>query len=357
MAELQFDPIELMRNNPEAMNIPGGMLTNKGPQNYVGGVPAIAGTLFFSDAHLPAVREAIRECFDEYTTLVEPPFTWLYREEPPEGPSKQAFAKAPKLKKMLEQLDEDDPVSFHYTSGKLAHEAGAWEFNVVGLPAWRAKMGSWGLCGLRFTVPLLYVEQHPDVFRDMFVTFAGRLHAAHGYAGHSLVRSPTREDEIQAFETYLVSTLRGFDAGNLNAGAATAQHGIKTVSWLTAINQAYLEKVGGESTVRSELPMDWFGLFEYDGGIVIQAGPAPEAAPADQPPPARLVLPNMLLQPVRAPAVRLHYASADGEARLLGQAAADWLARFDVPPEQLLDYKAKLLTEPKLIRKGKSFGI
>lgn len=33
-----------------------------------------------------------------------------------------------------------------------------------------------------------------------------------------------------------------------------------------------------------------------------------------------------------------------------GHAAAQWLARFDVPPEELLAYKAKLLTEPKLTK-------
>lgn len=349
--------MELLRSNAEAMNVPGGLLTKQGPQKYIGCVPAIAGTLFFADAHLSVVREAIRECFEEYTLRVEPQFTWVYREDPPEGPPKQAFAKAPELPKLLAQLDADDAVSIHYTSGKQAHDAGPWEFQAIGLPAWRAKMGSWGLCALRFTVPLLYVEEYPDVFRELFVNFAGRLRAAHGYAGHSLVLSPTRDDENQAFETFLTSKLRGFDAGNLVAGAANAHLGIKTVSWLTAIGRAYVEKIGGEDTLRSELPMDWFGLYDYGDGIVIQAGPQPEAAPADAPRPARLVLPDMLLRDVRAPAVRLHYASADSEPRLIGQAAAAWLARLDVPPEQLLDYKARLLDEPKLPRKGKSLEI
>lgn len=77
------------------------------------------------------------------------------------------------------------------------------------------------------------------------------------------------------------------------AGTANAHLGIKTVGWLTAINREYLEKVGGESTVRSELPMDWFRLLDYDDGIVIQAGPQPEAAPTNAPLPARMVRPDI----------------------------------------------------------------
>ncbi len=348
MDELPFDPVELMRTNPAALNVPGAMLTKKGPQDYVGCVPAIAGTLFFADAHLPAVREAICACFDAYQRTVNPALTWLFREEPPEGPSQQAFSKAKPLKAMLARMEEDDPVSFHYTSGKQAHDAGPWEFQVIGLPAWQVKMGGWGLCGLQFSVPLLFVEEQPEAFVRLFVDCAQRLRAAHGYAGHRLVPSALRFLENQAFEAFLTSKLLGFDAGTLVPGAVNAHLGIKTVGWLTAINRDYLEKIGGESAVRSALPMDWFRLFDYGDGVVIQAGPSPEAAPADAPLPARLVLPNMLLQPIRTPTVRLQYLGANSEPRLIGSAAEQWLKRFDIPPDQLLGYKAKLLDEPKL---------
>jgi len=348
MTELSLDPLALIRATPEALNVPGGMLTKQGPQKYVGAVPAISGTLFFNDAHLPEVRKAICDCFDAYLIAATPQLTWLLREDPPDGLDRMAFEKAKPLKTMLAKMDEDDIVSFCYTSGKAVHDAGPWEFQVVGIPAWRAKMGGWGLCGLRFSVPLLFVEEYPDAFRELFVTCANHLRAEHGYAGHALVLSALRFDENQAFEAYLTSKMRGFDAGGLVSGAVNAHLGIKTVSWLTAINRGYLEKVGGKSTLRSELPMDWFGLYDFDTGIIIQAGPQPEAAPIDAPLPARMVLPDMVLQSIRTPEVRLHYASAESEPRLIGKSAELWLTRFDVPEEQLLAFKAQLLTEPKL---------
>jgi hypothetical protein len=348
MTELPFDPIQLMREQPEKMRIPGGLLTKQGPQDYVGGVPAITGTLFFNDAHKPEVREAICACFDEYEAVAREGLTWLWLEEPPKGPDHFTYAQAPRLRDYANKLREDDHLGFAYTSGKQPHDAGDWEFQVYGLRAWQARMGSWGTSCLRFSMPLLYVEERPAAFQAMFVSFARRLKALHGYGGHGLVLSVVRESDNQPFEAYMSDLLKGVDIGGPHRAASAADKGIKTVSWLTAVNYEMVERVGGMLTIRSELPGQWFALYDYGAGIVLQAGPKPEAAPADQPKPARLVLPNMLFRQVRAPSVDIHRPSKDGEPRIIGWGAQQWLQRFDVPEEEILAYKAKLLDEPKL---------
>jgi hypothetical protein len=197
-------------------------------------------------------------------------------------------------------------------------------------------------------MPMLYVEENPTAFQAMFIAFAMRLKAVHGYGGYGLVLSLVRSDDNQPFEAYLAEKLNGFDAGTPVGVSQAALAGLKTVSWLTAVNRDMVELVGGLSRIRSELPMDWFALYDYGAGLVIQAGPKPEAAPTDQPKPARLVLPNKLLQLVRAPKVDLHYASKDGEPRLTGWGAEQWLKRFDIDESELMAYKAQLLDEPKL---------
>ena len=133
------------------------------------------------------------------------------------------------------------------------------------------------------------------------------------------------------------------------SASRSARKGIKTVSWLTAVNHEMIERVGGLSTIRSELPMDWFALYDHGTGIVIQAGPKPEAAPVDvDPKPARLVLPNNLFRAVRAPEVSLHFNSQNGEPRLTGWSAERWLKRFDIDADEWPACKAKLLDEPTL---------
>lgn len=99
--------------------------------------------------------------------------------------------------------------------------------------------------------------------------------------------------------------------------------GIKTVGWLTAINNEMVEKVGGLYTIYSKLPPLWFAKYDYGNGIVIQAGPRPEAAPvATNPKPATYVLLNMLLKEVRTPEIGwLHSGSKDGEPRIIGWVA------------------------------------
>ncbi|KEZ67477.1 MULTISPECIES: type VI immunity family protein [Pseudomonas] len=350
MIDLPFDQAQLIREHAEKMRVPGGLLTKQGPQNYVGSVPAITGTLFFNDAHLPEVREAICSCFDEYEALAKEHLTWLWREEPPEGPDKFAYAKAPPMRSMVKRMKENDLVAFTYISGKQPHDAGDWEFDVSGMRGWEAKMLVCGTSALRFSMPRLYVEEHPTAFQAMFVSFARRLKAIHGYSGHSLVLSAVRVSDNQPFEAFLAEKLHGLDVGHSVAGSAHAHEGIKTVSWLTALSNEWIEKIGGIGEIQAELPMDWFALYDYGSGLVIQSGPIPEAAPTDQPKPARLVLPNRLLKAIRAPKVSLHNPSKNGEPRIIGWAAEQWLKRFDIEEDELMAYKARLLDEPKLTK-------
>jgi Protein of unknown function (DUF3396) len=345
-----IDVMKLLRETPEKIGFRGGMLTKKGTQDYVGSIPAITGTLFFNDAHTPEVRNAITECFEEYEAIAKSHLTWLWREEPPEGPARIAYKKARSMRVMMGRMDPDDAVSFYYISGKEAKEAGDWEFQVNGLRAWQTKMATKRLCSLRFAVPLLYVIDHPRAVQTMFVSFAKRLHAVHGYGGLSLVLSVQLNDENEPFQAYMAEQINGLDVGYPLRVRKEVVKGIKTVSWLTAINHEMVEKVGGVETIRAALPADWFALYDYGGGIVIQAGPRASAAIVKvDPKPALYVLPNMLLKPVRAPVIgSLHIMSKDGEPRITGQAAENWLQRFDVPENELPAYREKLSAVPPL---------
>jgi hypothetical protein len=348
----KIDRIKFLKENQEKMAFPGGLFMKGAKKDYVGGVPAMTGTLFFKDGHTPAVRAAICACFKEYEAIAGPYLTWLWREEPKDGKDRLPYRDAKPMPELMKQLTEDSAVSFGYTSGKQNVDAGPWEFQTAGIRGWQAKMGTWGLSVVRFSMPHLYAEEHPLAFQSMFVKFADLLKAVHGYGGNGLVLSLVRDYDNEPTEAITSEKYNDYDIGSPIKTMKGAGTGIKTVSWLTAINNELLEKVGGLSVVRSELPRDWFALYPYSDGIVIQAGPyAASAKVDDDPQPALYVLPNMLLKEVRSTNMgSFHGGSAFGEPRIRGHAAARWMERFDVPPEELLEYKAKLLDEPKLTK-------
>jgi hypothetical protein len=334
--------------------LPGAMLMKHGPKDYIGAALAVRGTLYFRGSYTANVREAICRCFDEFEAVAKEHLTWLWREEPPEGPDKFAYPKAKPLREMMKHLEEDDHVGFAYIGGKKAHDASAWLFYVSGLRGWEAKLGWKGLDSLEFSIPRTFVETRPALFQQLFVDFARRLKAEHGHAGFAFNLSAVRWEENESTEAVMVSKMAGLDAGT---STLVARHGktgiadhIKTIGWLIAINTDMVEAVGGMPALRSELPQDWFAKYDYGNGIVIQAGPEPEIAPVElDAKPAIYVLPNMLLRKIRVSEIdSLHYYPKDGEPRLAGAAAERWLTRFDVPDSELLAYKAKLLNEPKL---------
>ena len=352
--EDNIDVLALLREYPEKARFQGALLTRKGPKDYVGSVLAMSGTLFFNNAHTPEVRKAICACFEEYEAIAKSHLTWLWREEPPEGPDKIAYSKAKSMRAMLDAMDEDDLVSFGYISGKNPEDAGDWEFIVHGLRGWKSKMGTWGLCSLRFSLPLLHVSDNPTAFQTMFLSFAKRLQAVHGYGGPALNVSLVRSEENEPLEAYLSAQIKGLDVGHELWTNRKVANGIKTVAWLTAVNQDMVARIGGLTTIRSELPSDWFALYDYGAGLIIQSGPKanPAAVNVDAKP-AIYVLPNMLLKEVRAPEIgSLHNGAKDGEPRIVGWEADQWLKRFDVNEAELLDYKTKLLDEPKLTVKS-----
>lgn len=182
--EQPFDLAAELAKQPHLLEIAGNLLMKGGPEDYIGAVLCLRGTLYFKEAHTPLVRESLCQCFDEFKRLAEPHLTRLWREEPAQGKPLTAYRDTQPLREMMGAMDEDDHLSFCYTSGKKSRDAGAWLFDIYGKRSWQAKMGH-DLSVLEFSVPLLYQEQQPLDFLQLFIDFARRLEPEQGYAGHA----------------------------------------------------------------------------------------------------------------------------------------------------------------------------
>ncbi|HHQ2527246.1 TPA: DUF3396 domain-containing protein [Pseudomonas aeruginosa] len=350
--EKEFNLAEELAKQPHLLEMPGNLLMKGGPEDYIGAVLCLRGTLYFKEAHTPLVREALCQCFDEFKRCAAPRLTWLWREEPPEGKPLTAYSDAKSLREMLASMDEDYPLSFYYSSGKQSIDAPDWHFEIFGQSAWEAKIGR-DLSVLEFSVPLLYQEQNPLSFLRLFLEFARRLAPEQGYAGHAYNLSPTSRDNNEPTEAFMAARMPGLDVGTAGLLANIPEFKptrIKTVSWLTVLDQQRLDLVGGLDALRSQLPSSHFAFYDYGAGVVIQAGAYPSGGDGEDPRPAAYVLLNQVLKGIRYETVgSLHGGSHDGELRLVGWSADQWLKRLDVDESDIPAWRARLLgDEPYL---------
>ncbi|RBH88283.1 hypothetical protein BRL93_17470, partial [Xanthomonas oryzae pv. oryzae] len=288
----------LLAGHEDKLSLPGGLLMRSGPRDYVGTVLAITGTLYYKGGYTTQVREAICDCFDQYTTAIGNQLRWMLRDETDPVPIKKAKI----LREWLPKLDTDDSAIFAYTAGENPEDASGYQFYSANLRAWKEKRGK-GLNVLRFAVPLTFISHNPSAFQRMFVDFARRLKAEHGHGGHGFVLS-LLGDLDSPTEAYMSQKLRGADVGRPSGVARQVLDGIKTISWLTAINHSMLQQLDGGTgldALRNELPGNWFAYYDYGAGTVIQAGPVPQIASVDDDPmPATYVLVNHLLKRFRS---------------------------------------------------------
>ncbi|RBH85371.1 hypothetical protein BRL93_24100, partial [Xanthomonas oryzae pv. oryzae] len=325
----------LLAGHADKLELPGGLLMRSGPRDYVGTVLAITGSLYYKGGYTTPVREAICACFDQYVATIGDELRWLIKDET----KPVQFKRAKPLRDWLLKLDPDDSAIFGYTAGNKPEDASAYEFYSANLRGWQEQRG-WGLNFLRFSVPLKFIVERPSSFQNLFVEFARRLNAEHGHGGHGFVLSLLGYSDAPT-EAYMSQKLRGADVGKATFFPEALLDGIKTISWLTAINHSMLQQLDGGTgldALRNELPGNWFAYYDYGAGTVIQAGPVPEIASVDDDPmPATYVLVNHLLKRFRSTTLKdFHGATMGGEPFLGVVGTAQWLRRFDIPDEDLM---------------------
>lgn len=330
----------------------GNLLVDPAPEDYVGAIPAIRAVLHFKEGYSDEMREAIALCFEEYQNYAKDHLTWLWQDEPPksEKPTSE-YNKTKPIRDILNSYSQMKAFNLLYTSGKEKFATGAWEFNVGGMSKWKVETGTYQSV-LTFSMPIDWVEKNSKLFIDLFIKCADRLKANHGYAGYACIISQIRSDKNEPTEAFLSRKLWAMDVGNPYLDSNKLINGIKTVSWLTAINYEWFNKIKNEEALNSELPMNWFIGYDYGSGVIIQAGTKPLSGSIEEDAlPAPYVLLNRILKSLRISKIQtLHRGNYDTEQNplLKGYRAEAWMKRFDIEDEQKLEYFGKLQTEPKL---------
>ncbi|MCA8287509.1 DUF3396 domain-containing protein [Burkholderia vietnamiensis] len=363
------DQIEAWAKDPRrADTMPYGLYEPPHRKGITGAALVVRGVLYFRNGSSPEVRKALVNCFEQYSAMIEEyhhasevaaglepsktgPLRWLYAEgEDPTAYDPSGF------ERLAKSVPPNETLAVAMTSADHKLATGFYDFTVFALSDWKAERKR-GLDGVSFTVPRAFLVHRPARFQAMFNAFAQALPTVHGHAGFAVNVPPMGRRPNEASEYFYARRFGpGIDVGDpMRSNVRKLYTRIKTVDWLNALDAELVREVGGASSLA--LPPDWFIREPLgDGGLIIQAGAAPETGISDGPgkpvlPPAAYVILNQALRPIVADTIdTLQDGTLDSTAPLLSTVVATegWLRRFDVPEDQINPWWVELHKTPKV---------
>jgi hypothetical protein len=345
----------------KAGTLPYALLEPKHSHKGVGAALAVRASLYFKGGFTTGKRESLAAIFDRYMQVAslasvdnQNPIRWMWFN----GKRALPIRKAPALSSLAGSVGENEGFDVTYLGGETASDASFYEFSTFCLEKFQADLGTRGLDVLVFTLPVPYVQANPEQFVTLFRESAAALDAVHGHAGLAVNLSPTGREENESSEYFMAQQLGpGVDVGDpIAMKVRDLVDQIKTVDWLTLIDERMLSRVGQIGALKSELPKDWFSMEPCAQGLLIRAGTLPQAGTPQgdgEPiaPPAAYVVLNAALQNVVATSVSaLQRGTVSGHAPVYNTTPGSdaWLRRFDTTPEDLLKARASVLDTPKL---------
>lgn len=359
---MQDDIEQRTQELAKAGMMPYAIFEPRYPHTGVGAALSVRAAMYFKGGYTSEKRQALAKVFDLYIALAsrafqkdeENPIKWLWFN----GKRALKFAKAPSLWTLEKRVDENEGFDAIYVGGEAAHDASYYEFTTFCLEKFQAALGTRGLDVAAFTLPAPFVYANPDDFVSLFQKSAAMLDAVHGHAGLAVNLSPSGRTENESSEYFMSRQLGpGVDVGSPTAmEVRDLTDRIKTVNWLTLIDNRMVQHVGHLEKLRSELPPDWYDLSPCAQGLLIRTGVSPQAGIQQgegkpvAPPPAYVVLNAALRDLIPETVSILQQGTASGDAPVYNSKTSSdaWLHRFDVTPEQLLAAKAAVLDTPKL---------
>ncbi|ARK49521.1 DUF3396 domain-containing protein [Burkholderia pseudomallei] len=364
------DQIEAWAKDPRrADTMPYGLYEPPHRKGITGAALVVRGVLYFRNGFTPEVRKALVSCFEQYSAVIEEyhhatevaagqqpsktgPLRWFYAE----GEDPTAYDQAPGFERLAKTVPANQTLAVAMTSAEHKLATGFYDFTVFALSDWKAERKR-GLDGVAFSVPRAFLVHRPARFQAMFNVFAETLPTVHGHAGFAVNVPPMGRRPNEASEYFYARRFGpGIDVGDpMRSNIRKLYTKIKTVDWLNALDAELVREVGGSSSLA--LPPDWFVREPLgNGGLIIQAGAAPETGISDGPgkpilPPAAYVLLNQALRPIVADTLdTLQDGTLDSTAPLLSTVVATegWLRRFNVPEDQINTWWVELHKTPKV---------
>jgi hypothetical protein len=289
-------------------------------------------TLYVQHPQDRAVRQALAECGDQYQAMFGEHLS-LYLNPTGNG----RFVRYPKggvsLAEYLANNNAPDALfGPSFSSGANVRDASSYSVDI-----WASRRR--GLptdddpAYFSATLPFAFLKDQPGTaaFQRLVHGWCRILKPYCGYAGIGAIQSVEgAERDRTAYDVYPIA-VRFPGVEIEDAGAVSRRMGshIKGVNWLTALSDEVLAPIGGRQALLAQLDEN-FRIMEYEGGVLIQAGPAPELGDVN-----RTQVPRFYRQLSRlVRPVRMEFPKGDSFIRPPNadentEATNRWLARFD----------------------------
>lgn len=285
---------------------------------------------YIDQGYLPEKRQAMADAFALYDQAFGDKLKWGYYNDPKHPKLYHQFS----LKQKQEKITEEgsDAMYFFWSSERGLTYASNYRIRLGSPAAWFEYIHHDISC-MSFYLPIEELEKGEGYIGKLLHDFCNILNPLHGLMGLG-VQNCRDEEKYQHLEYEIGQEFLGVDIAGPGREDKHLRNGIRSINWYTFINDEWLAKLGGITTLREQLPDPRIALLPYDGGLIVRAGDWPELGWVKQNPyPELYVAVNRAFKPIRAPEIAgMAYGSICGEIRYNDISTAQWLARFDAAP-------------------------
>lgn len=257
---------------------------------------ALTCTLYFRNAHLPEVQEAVCKCAKEYIALIGPEAKSAISGSPARFHlAKNGKVTPPRVSTFRKAQEKGQPTAMYRV---FSHASGA-EFDSLP-PTFSLYIYMQLNKKNRFSLPM---ERVTNVFSAVFAPsfflldrsfedFSALVHKwcdalrpHSGVAGWGISQQNEDSNFVVTHGMCARELLRypGLDypaRSVLDDSFAIFENNIAGINWQTILCEDLAERIGGEASLRAL--GEGYPLRRYDGGYIIQAGPEPELGDRDE---------------------------------------------------------------------------
>lgn len=282
-------------------------------------------TLYFKEGYTAESKQKVVECFEHFYEQFKPNLKWQVGERH----QKLTPERFDKQRNFLLRSEPNEQYEWHVSSAK--NEKESRDYSLQAMNSYEVH-GDKDRSYIKLVLPWSFIFEAIGLenYQQWLVYLCNQVKAEHGYGGLSSIL-PYDYDSYMPMEYQLAQQCSGLEVDTLAyALGLRLQEHIKGANWYTVLGHTYVERLGGEDSIRHALSgRGDVEVLNYDHGLIIRAGQYPELGIVKDDPPSAYVAVNKVIRPIRLHDTgSLHTYSPYGDG-FTKESTARWYARFD----------------------------